>query len=127
MHGSAVPRISSGRNPLWDYLTMRKQRIVGTRNGWPWYARTAARIQVHQVRDAEGQEGQHHQQDAEAVGGDCEEDADDEDRYRLDEGGNPHVERLRRVEPDVPGFVHLHQVDHQWRDDARASAPRDRS
>src|SRR5258708_6182349 len=34
---------SNGRNPLWDYLTMRKQMIVGTRNGWPWYARTAAR------------------------------------------------------------------------------------
>ena len=24
---------SNGRNPLWDYLTMRKQMIVGTRNG----------------------------------------------------------------------------------------------
>ena len=36
MHGSAVLRISNGRNPLWDYLTMRKQMMVGTRNGWPW-------------------------------------------------------------------------------------------
>jgi hypothetical protein len=31
---AGATRLVTGR--LWDYLTMRKQMITGTRNGWPW-------------------------------------------------------------------------------------------